>query len=82
MLITRALRATASLAFAALAIAASPAAANEPAAATQMSGAVKGEVVATSGNGDKEFSQLFASWKQTEAPAGALAVPRQTGSVP
>ena len=82
MLITRALRATASLAFAAMAIAASPAAANETAAATQMSGAVKGEVVATVGNGDKEFSQLFASWKQTEAPAGALAVPRQTVSVP
>ncbi len=82
MLINRALRVSTSLAFAAMAIAASPAAANETAAATQMSGAVKGEVTGSLGNGDKEFSQLFASWKQTEAPAGTLAAPRQTVSVP
>jgi len=82
MLITRSLRAAAGLAIAAMAIAASPAAAQETAATTQMSGAVNGEAVGGLGNGDKEFSQLFASWKQTEAPAGTLAAPVQAVSVP
>ncbi|WP_305097771.1 M23 family metallopeptidase [Croceibacterium aestuarii] len=80
----RALRSSAALAAAALAIAASPAVANETAATTtQMTGSLKGsasqEVL---GNGDKEFTQLFASWKSTEHSSDPMAAPRQAVSVP
>ncbi|MGX7896327.1 M23 family metallopeptidase [Tsuneonella sp. HG222] len=82
MLINRTIRATALLAIAGMAIATAPASAQETAATTQMSGSVKGEVTGSLGNGDKEFSQLFASWKQTEAPAGSVLAPVQSVSVP
>ena len=82
MIFTRAIRASAGLAIATLAIAASPAAANETAAATQMTGAIKADAVAARGNGDKEFTQLFASWKEQERTAGTFAAPRQSVSVP
>lgn len=81
MIFTRALRASAGLAIAALAIAASPAAANETAAATQMTGAIKADAATAQGNGDREFTQLFASWKQHEQ-SGAVAALRQSVSVP
>lgn len=77
----RAIRAAAGLAIATMAIAASPAGANETAAATQMTGAIDAGAVSSKGGGDKEFTQLFASWKQTENPADAFA-PRQAVSVP
>ena len=78
MIFTRAIRASAGLAIAALAIAASPAAANETAAATQMTGAINADAVAGRGNGDKEFTQLFASWKEQERTSGTFAAPRQS----
>lgn len=78
----RPIRAAAGLAIAVLAMATSPAVANETAAATQISGAMKGDSAATRGNGDKEFSQLFASWKQTEVTADTLAAPRQAVFMP
>ena len=79
----RAIRSSAALAAAALVIAASPAAANETAAATQMTGALKGSASTEAlGNGDKEFTQLFASWKNTERSADPMAAPRQMVSVP
>ncbi|WP_328598195.1 M23 family metallopeptidase [Croceibacterium salegens] len=66
-----------------MAIAASPAAANETAAATQMTGALKGSASTEAlGNGDKEFTQLFAGWKETERGSGSLAAPRQAVAVP
>ena len=88
MTFNRAIRATAGLTIAALAIAASPAAANESgtaaqtAAAAQMSGAIDTSAGNTLGNGDKEFTQLFASWQDMERGAGSLAAPRQAVSVP
>ena len=78
----RAIRAAAGLAIASLAIAASPSAAQETAAATQMTGAIDASAISSKGSGDKEFTQLFASWKQAERGADAFATPRQTVSVP
>lgn len=79
MILNRALRATAGLAIAAGAIAAHPALANDApatstAAATQISGAIKGEAAGPLGQGDKEFTQLFASWKKLDTP-GVAAQP-------
>lgn len=84
MIFNRALRAAAGLAIAAGAIAAHPALANDApatstAAATQISGAIKGEAAGPLGQGDKEFTQLFASWKKLDTPSVAaqqmVAVP-------
>jgi murein DD-endopeptidase MepM/ murein hydrolase activator NlpD len=84
MIFNRALRAAAGLAIAAGAIAAHPALANDApatstAAATQISGAIKGQAAGPLGQGDKEFTQLFASWKKLDTPSVAaqqmVAVP-------
>jgi murein DD-endopeptidase MepM/ murein hydrolase activator NlpD len=47
-----------------------------------MTGAIKSTATGSPGSGDKEFSQLFASWKDTERTAGTFAAPRQSVSVP
>ena len=88
MLFNRALRVATGLVIAAGAIAAHPALANDASATTtaataQISGAIKGEVAGPLGHGDKEFTQLFASWKKLDtigangitAPQSAVAVP-------
>lgn len=70
------------LAGAALALAANPAQANETAAATQITSAVDAGS-AGQATGDREFSELFASWKSmdktgvvsTVAPMAAVSVP-------
>lgn len=61
-------------------IAASPAQANNTVAATQITGAVKSGPVG--GEGDEEFQQLFASWRDldhsgsvTSAPAAKVSIP-------
>jgi murein DD-endopeptidase MepM/ murein hydrolase activator NlpD len=82
MIFNKAIRASAGLAIATLAIAASPAAANETAAATQMTGAIKADAGGSLGDGDKQFTQLFANWKQTERATGTLVAPVQPVSVP
>ena len=81
MLLNRVLRAAAGLAIATGAIAAHPAMAKDApatttAAATQLSGAIKGEAAGPLGKGDKEFTQLFASWKKMDTP-GANVLSRQ-----
>ena len=81
MLLNRVLRAAAGLAIATGAIAAHPAMAKDApatttAAATQLSGAIKGEAAGPLGQGDKEFTQLFASWKKMDTP-GANVLSRQ-----
>ena len=66
------------LGFAALALAATttPAQANETTTATQITGAVNAQNAATTG--DREFSELFASWRSIDsgyaAPAAAVRV--------
>ena len=83
MKFNRALRAVAGITIAAGAMAAQPAMANETATTAQISGALKGEAAGPLGEGDKEFSQLFANWRQLEGGPGSLATgPRQTVSVP
>lgn len=88
MILNRAFRAAAGLAIAGGAIAAHPAIAKDApatttAATTQLSGAIKGDVAGPLGQGDQEFTQLFASWKKLDGPAGSIAgVPRQAVSVP
>jgi murein DD-endopeptidase MepM/ murein hydrolase activator NlpD len=48
-----------------------------------MTGALKGTASQEPlGNGDKEFTQLFASWKDTEHSSDPMAAPRQAVSVP
>lgn len=80
-MIFKALRAAAGIAIATGALAAHPAMANETATTTQLSGALKGEAAGPLGEGDKEFSQLFANWRQLEG--GSLATgPRAVVSVP
>jgi murein DD-endopeptidase MepM/ murein hydrolase activator NlpD len=70
------------------AIAAHPAIAKDApatttAATTQLSGAINGNVAGPLGQGDKEFTQLFASWKQLDGAASRIgATPRQAVSVP
>jgi murein DD-endopeptidase MepM/ murein hydrolase activator NlpD len=83
MKFNRTIRSTGALAAAVMAIAASPAAANETATTTQMTGALKGTASQEAlGNGDKEFTQLFASWKNTERSSDPMSAPRQAVSVP
>jgi murein DD-endopeptidase MepM/ murein hydrolase activator NlpD len=77
MLFNRVIRAVAGLAIAAGAIAAHPAMAKDApatstAAATQISGAFKGEAAGPLGQGDKEFTQLFASWKKLDGTSNGF----------
>ena len=83
----RVLRAIAGLAIAAGAIAAHPAMANDApatstAAATQISGAIKGEAAGPLGQGDKEFTQLFASWKKLDTPGSRMLSQQPMVAVP
>jgi len=82
MIFNRAIRAAAGMAIATVAMAAHPAMANETAAATQISGALKGEAAGPLGEGDKEFTQLFASWKKLDSGNSIANAPRQAVSVP
>ena len=90
MIFNRALRAVAGLAIATGAIAAHPALANDAsatstAATAQISGAIKGEVAGPLGQGDKEFTQLFASWKTLDTvgvSAGGITSPQAVVAVP
>jgi len=88
MIFNRALRAAAGLSIAVGVIAAHPAIAKDApatttAATTQLSGAIKGDVAGPLGQGDKEFTQLFASWKQLDGSTRTIAgTPRQAVSVP
>src|SRR6185437_1315029 len=90
MIFNRALRAAAGLAIAAGAIAAHPALAKDAsatstAATAQISGAIKGEVAGPLGQGDKEFTQLFASWKKLDsigASTSGITNSQSTVSVP
>jgi murein DD-endopeptidase MepM/ murein hydrolase activator NlpD len=82
MIFKQALRAAAGIAIATGAMAAHPAMANETATTTQISGALKGEAAGPLGEGDKEFSQLFANWKQLEGGNDSLAAARPSVSVP
>jgi murein DD-endopeptidase MepM/ murein hydrolase activator NlpD len=87
MLFNRAIRAAAGLAIAAGAIAAHPAQANDSpatstAATTQISGAIKGEAAGPLGQGDKEFTQLFASWKKLDTPGSRVLAQQPMVAVP
>jgi murein DD-endopeptidase MepM/ murein hydrolase activator NlpD len=88
MIFNRALRAAAGLAIAAGAIAAHPAMAKDAsatstAATAQISGAIRGEVAGPLGQGDKEFTQLFASWKKLDGiNSGGISAPQSAVSVP
>jgi murein DD-endopeptidase MepM/ murein hydrolase activator NlpD len=87
MLFNRAIRAFAGLAIATGAIAAHPAMANDApaastAAATQISGAIKGEAAGPLGQGDKEFTQLFASWKKLDGAGGGFGASHPAVAVP
>ena len=68
-------------AVAALAVTATPAQANETATATQITGAVD---AASAGNatGDREFGELFASWKSMDTTGFASPAPIARVSVP
>ena len=65
-------------ALAALAMTAAPAQANEAVAATQIAGAVTAQ---TTPSGDREFSELFASWKSIDATGGVVASAPQIAAV-
>jgi len=69
-------------AVAAIALAANPAQANEAAATTTTQ--IAGAVAAQNATGDREFSELFASWKSidTTGVASATAQPMAAVSVP
>jgi len=64
----------------ALAFAANPAQANETATATQIAGAVNTQNTANT-TGDREFTELFASWKSIDA-TGEVSATRASVSVP
>ncbi|MBO9517747.1 MAG: M23 family metallopeptidase [Porphyrobacter sp.] len=64
----------------ALALVANPAQANETAAATQITGAVDAEKAA-SGSGDREFAELFASWRSMDT-TGIATAPRTKVAIP
>jgi murein DD-endopeptidase MepM/ murein hydrolase activator NlpD len=87
MLFNRAIRAVAGLAIAAGAMAAHPAMANDApatstAATTQISGAIKGQAAGPLGQGDKEFTQLFANWKKLDSPGSRVGAPQPMVAVP
>ncbi|WP_250893860.1 M23 family metallopeptidase [Croceibacterium selenioxidans] len=64
----------------ALALVANPAQANETAAATQITGAVDAQNAAT-GTGDREFAELFASWRSMDT-TGIATAPRTKVAIP
>jgi murein DD-endopeptidase MepM/ murein hydrolase activator NlpD len=68
-------------ALAALVVTTNPAAANETAAATQITGAIDA-ANANSASGDKEFQELFASWKSMDATGVVSSSPVVSVSVP
>jgi murein DD-endopeptidase MepM/ murein hydrolase activator NlpD len=68
-------------AFAALALTTNPAMANETATATQITGAVDAGKTAP-GTGDREFSELFASWRSMDKTGVAAPAPIASISVP
>jgi murein DD-endopeptidase MepM/ murein hydrolase activator NlpD len=90
MILNRAFTAVAALATAVGAIAAHPAAAKEASAAStaataQITGAIKGEAAGPLGQGDKEFTQLFASWKKLDmvgVSTGGITTPQAAVAVP
>jgi murein DD-endopeptidase MepM/ murein hydrolase activator NlpD len=90
MILNRAFTAVAALTIGAGAIAAHPAAAKEASAAStaataQIGGAIKGEAAGPLGQGDKEFTQLFASWKKLDAvgvSTGGITTPQAAVAVP
>ncbi|MBO0749175.1 MAG: M23 family metallopeptidase [Porphyrobacter sp.] len=87
MIFNRALRAAAGLAIATGAIAAHPASAKDASATgtvatTQISGAIRGEAAGPLGQGDKEFTQLFASWKRLDGTGAITGAPQPAVSVP
>ena len=87
MIFNRVIRAVAGLAIAAGAMAAHPALANDApatstAATTQISGAIKGEAAGPLGQGDKEFTQLFASWKKFDTPGAGILSQQPVVAVP
>ena len=65
----------------ALAAAANPAHANETATATQITGAVNAQA-AGAATGDREFTELFASWKSMDQTGIATPAPIASVSVP
>lgn len=67
-------------ALAALALTTNPAMANETAAATQIAGAIDTSNAASTG--DREFAELFASWKSMDRTGVAAAAPISGMSVP
>jgi murein DD-endopeptidase MepM/ murein hydrolase activator NlpD len=83
----RAIRAVAGLAIAGGAIAAHPAMANDATATStaetaQISGAINGEAAGPLGQGDKEFTQLFASWKKIDTPGSRVLSQEPIVAVP
>jgi murein DD-endopeptidase MepM/ murein hydrolase activator NlpD len=88
MIFNRAFRVAAGLIIASGAIAAHPAVAKDApatttAATTQLTGAINGTVAGPLGQGDKEFTQLFASWKQLDGSTGRVGgAARPSVSVP
>ncbi|WP_126174168.1 M23 family metallopeptidase [Altericroceibacterium xinjiangense] len=75
MKFSKSLRVLSGIAAASTVLAASPAHANNTAAAAQITGIVKSDA-AVAGEGDREFQQLYASWKAldgTEAVVGSAA---------
>jgi murein DD-endopeptidase MepM/ murein hydrolase activator NlpD len=70
----------AALAGLALTAAASPALANETAASAQITGAIKADNAGTA-TGDREFSELFASWRSMDATGVASATPTSIARV-
>ena len=64
----------------ALSFAANPAQANETATSVQITGAIQpGDTAAATG--DREFGELFASWKSMDATGVVSATPNQTARV-
>jgi murein DD-endopeptidase MepM/ murein hydrolase activator NlpD len=87
MLLNRVIRAVAGLAIATGAIAAHPAMANDApatstAATAQISGSIRGEAAGPLGQGDKEFTQLFASWKKLDGTSGGITMGQPLVAVP
>jgi murein DD-endopeptidase MepM/ murein hydrolase activator NlpD len=68
-------------AFAALAVMTTPAQANETATTTQITGAIDA-AAAGNASGDREFSELFASWKSMDATGVVATAPLARVSVP
>ena len=67
--------------FAAVAVMTTPAQANETATATQITGAIDANA-AGNATGDREFTELFASWKSMDDTGVVTAAPMTRVSVP